>query len=220
MQMPPPKWVDDLVARDNRFDQYNLNPAVKQQLLEQQRRAAPSTAATTQPLTSGPAPAVRQADTDAQPVVPAQQGVVIVVPPYGGEPRQADPRREVRVDRPGTAVGPPARPAAPVTPNNLGLVIDGQGHVLVPLYVEREAVGDRPVRLIGPGGEPIDARYIGSDQQTNLTVLQLPQPAGPAARTHRRRTGRKRTRVAPARTKTPSAAGRKTPPRPPSPPAR
>jgi S1-C subfamily serine protease len=55
--------------------------------------------------------------------------------------------------------------------------------VLVPLYVERESAGERPIRLIGPDGEAVEARYVGSDQQTNLTVLQLPRPADkPAGR--------------------------------------
>jgi hypothetical protein len=38
-------------------------------------------------------------------------------------------------------------------------------------------MGGLPVRLVGPDGEGVEARYIGSDQQTNLTVVQLPRPA-------------------------------------------
>jgi S1-C subfamily serine protease len=68
------------------------------------------------------------------------------------------------------------------SPNNVGLLLDEQGHVLVPLYVERNELADQPIRLTSPGGELTTARFVGSDQQTNLTVLKLgtreaPKPA-------------------------------------------
>jgi S1-C subfamily serine protease len=69
-----------------------------------------------------------------------------------------------------------AEGAGSFSPNNVGLLLDDQGHVLVPLYVEREAIADQPIRLAGPGGELTTAKFVGSDQQTNLTVLKLDQP--------------------------------------------
>jgi hypothetical protein len=59
------------------------------------------------------------------------------------------------------------------SPNNIGLLIDNQGHVLVPQYVDRESVGDRPIHLSGAGGVAMEGRLVGSDQQTGLAVLQL-----------------------------------------------
>jgi S1-C subfamily serine protease len=67
-------------------------------------------------------------------------------------------------------------------PNNIGLLLDERGHVLVPLYVEREAVGAEPVKLAGPDGELTSAKFIGSDRQTNLTLLQVEHAAGKPVR--------------------------------------
>ncbi len=64
------------------------------------------------------------------------------------------------------------------SPNNIGLLLDDRGHVLVPQYVDREAVLDQPIHLTGASGAAIDARLVGSDQQTGLTVLQLVRAAG------------------------------------------
>ena len=64
--------------------------------------------------------------------------------------------------------------------NNLGLLLNEDGHVLVPIYIEREALADQPVKLVVGDGEAVEARFIGSDQQTQLTVVQLP-PTGNAA---------------------------------------
>jgi hypothetical protein len=67
-------------------------------------------------------------------------------------------------------------------PNNVGLLLDEKGHLLVPLYVEREAVGDKPVPVAGPDGTVVDAKFIGSDRQTNLTLLEIQKISGKAVR--------------------------------------
>lgn len=67
-------------------------------------------------------------------------------------------------------------------PNNVGLLLDEQGHLLVPLYVEREAVGDKPVSVAGPDGAVVDAKFIGSDRQTNLTLLEIQKLSGKPVR--------------------------------------
>jgi len=59
------------------------------------------------------------------------------------------------------------------SPNNIGLLLDDRGHVLVPQYVDRESIGDQPIHLTGATGVAMDAKLVGSDQQTGLTVLQL-----------------------------------------------
>ena len=63
-------------------------------------------------------------------------------------------------------------------PNYIGLLIDDAGHILVPWYVEREAVGADPVKVSGADGVLKDAKFVGSDRQTNLTLLQVEGPAG------------------------------------------
>src|SRR5205814_10709691 len=39
-------------------------------------------------------------------------------------------------------------PSGSFTPNNIGLVLDGEGHILVPICVEKEAFNDAPVRVL------------------------------------------------------------------------
>jgi hypothetical protein len=102
-------------------------------------------------------------------------------PPAGRTASDAD----VKLDA-GAAlivVPPPAAPVATgqdaaFTPNTVGLLLDERGHVLVPLHVDPAAPDAAPVRVCGPDGRVVQARVIGSDRQTSLTVLQLPQPGG------------------------------------------
>lgn len=63
--------------------------------------------------------------------------------------------------------------ALPFTPNAMGIVLDDQGHVLVPVYVDPRVVGDRLLLAALGDGQIAAARFVGSDQKTNLTVLQL-----------------------------------------------
>ena len=67
-------------------------------------------------------------------------------------------------------------------PNNVALVLDEAGHLLVPLYLEREAGEGRAIRVGDAGGNVAEARFVGSDRQTNLTVLKLVRPAGAPVR--------------------------------------
>jgi hypothetical protein len=92
---------------------------------------------------------------------------------------------------PGTAVivvAPPA-PAIPTgnprpdfSPNDIGLLLDDKGHVLVPQWVDPEAATAQPVLFRGQEGEVSAARFVGSDRQTNLTVLELPRPGATPSR--------------------------------------
>lgn len=63
-------------------------------------------------------------------------------------------------------------------PTHIGLLLDDQGHVLVPLCVEAETMGDAPVKVSGPDGVLALARFVGSDRPTNLTLLQIDKPSG------------------------------------------
>jgi S1-C subfamily serine protease len=57
------------------------------------------------------------------------------------------------------------------------LIFDDAGHLLVPLYLEKETVGDGVRASVGDGPVLI-ATFVASDKQTNLTVLKLPANAG------------------------------------------
>lgn len=67
--------------------------------------------------------------------------------------------------------------ATTFAPNNVGLIFDDDGHILVPLYLERETVGDGVRASIGEGPVTM-ATFVASDRQTNLTVLKLPSHSG------------------------------------------
>lgn len=59
----------------------------------------------------------------------------------------------------------------------VGVVLDGGGHVIIPTYVPRDEAGDRPLRVTA-GEEQTDATFVGSDRQTNVTVVKLAKPFG------------------------------------------
>ncbi|MFI5380033.1 MAG: PDZ domain-containing protein [Tepidisphaerales bacterium] len=99
---------------------------------------------------------------------------------------------ESRGDRPGALVinagsatnpspGAPLRlrvpPAGTFAPNNLGLVLDDAGHVLVPVYIEKEAIGQAPVRMM-IGNEEATATFVGSDEKTQVTILKMNKRIG------------------------------------------
>lgn len=106
------------------------------------------------------------------------------------EQRQGTVR--VFVERP---VGPTTQPltlgpqapssgAIPITPGRvivmdlLGLVLDEQGRVLVPLYIEPKLVGEQGLRVTFNERQATQARLLGGDRSTNIAVLQLAQPLG------------------------------------------
>ena len=60
----------------------------------------------------------------------------------------------------------------------IGVLIDGIGHVLVPMYIEGGAIGGEPLRISTGSGQVATATFVGSDRQTNLTVLKLTEPIG------------------------------------------
>jgi PDZ domain len=68
--------------------------------------------------------------------------------------------------------------AAMTVPSNIGILLDDQGHVLVPIFIDRPMDGQPPLRVAGPDGSLQSARFVGSDRQTNLTVLQVYKPVG------------------------------------------
>jgi hypothetical protein len=74
-------------------------------------------------------------------------------------------------------LGAKMRSAVPA-PSNIAILIDEHGHVLVPTFIDRPADGDPPLRVAGADGSMQTARFVGSDRQTNLSVLQIDKPVG------------------------------------------
>jgi S1-C subfamily serine protease len=166
VQLPQPKWVNAFaMAAVKRWDK-QLDPELRRRL--EQDAANPIQAAEVAPA----APTTRPSSDSDTTTVPGE-GTYIVVRPRTVMAETRDPVLGGRLQPP-----PQTQPAG-FTPNNIGLLLDADGHILVPLYVERDALGPGPaVKLAGPDGALTTAKFIGSDRQTNLTLLQVEKPAG------------------------------------------
>jgi hypothetical protein len=169
--LPPPMWVNELAAKESPLEKWKgqLDPAMRQKLEEHVRatrageyhQVNATVTTTTQPTTAptSSATAPRQGASAAE---PAPGGSVTVLAP-------------VRV-----GANVQWRPVTITFSNHIGVVVDTHGRVLVPLYVEREAVGQRKLPVTLADGRTVPARFVGSDRLLNLTVLQMDQPLGHA----------------------------------------
>lgn len=180
VQMPAPWWNND-IDNDPRFNKFKLNPDVKHNLQQRANRgnyidnneqtnrgnAVPPATAPAQPAGSKSPDQPQQIQGGNSLDNKGQQGYTIIVPqPQIAE--QAQQQQAALNATPGNKLAFAA--------NNVGLLLSDR-HVLVPAYVEREAIGDQPIRLAFGDGEPVFATLIGSDPQTQLTVLQLTDQA-------------------------------------------
>jgi S1-C subfamily serine protease len=69
----------------------------------------------------------------------------------------------------------------------IGLLVDGDGHAVFPISVDRKYLGDAPLPAVTGDGQATTATFVGCDPKTNLTVLQLKNHTGtPAALGHSR----------------------------------
>jgi len=68
-----------------------------------------------------------------------------------------------------------------LAPRYLGLVVNTDGCIVVPMFVEHETVGDQPIDVIA-GGKPMKAKFVGADRKTNLTVLKIDGFSGQPAK--------------------------------------
>ncbi|HZL38552.1 MAG TPA: PDZ domain-containing protein [Tepidisphaeraceae bacterium] len=168
VQLPQPRWMNAYArAPLNHWEQ--LDPGMRKRLepsllsgttvIVRTQRAGPAIASAT----------TRPADALDEPRIKIEgHGTIIFVPtqvqPPPAVPAPLDPILGGRLHMDVNAV-------VDFEPNNVGLVIDEAGHVLVPLYIEREAVGEAPVKVGLGDGQVVNARFIGSDRQTNLTLL-------------------------------------------------
>jgi hypothetical protein len=63
----------------------------------------------------------------------------------------------------------------------VGMLVDDQGHAVVPVFVDRKYFGDAALPAVTGDGQITTAKFVGSDAKTNLTVLQLENHAGTPA---------------------------------------
>jgi hypothetical protein len=64
----------------------------------------------------------------------------------------------------------------------IALQLDDGGHVLVPLYIEPTAIQGTPLKVTTGLGKMTTATFVGSDRQTNITILKLENPIGKPVR--------------------------------------
>jgi hypothetical protein len=201
VQLPPPKWAAAPVAANEEQPlekwREQLDPAVREALDREQKRAGKgqrpalvasvsktsATRSATQPATTqhGQSP-VQQAvgawtlsttGDDTIILRPGSSGAGVLQMNAGGG-----------IDREGQIIAGNGQlnvdvvPGGSFTPNNIALLLDDQGHLLVPVCVERESFNNEPVRVMVGQGQLASARFVASDRQTNITILKLDKPAG------------------------------------------
>jgi hypothetical protein len=168
IQLPLPRWVfegnqplpDQLAKWGRQIDPGFLRQLQAQAWLRQQMQgpSAPqsqSPGPSTMPGSSGPQtfpPGI----TTASSSTPQPRGTLII---------PLDP---------GPMLGFDPRNSGSLSPNALALVLDEQGNLLVPTYIEKEAIGEIPVPVLLASGRVVPATFVGSDRLTNLTVLHMP----------------------------------------------
>jgi hypothetical protein len=196
LQLPVPKWLSEVAARDNPIDKWapQLAPQVRAKFEEERdnaragkysfmnARLAPTTRPGAETTTDGQTPPPWRFTTDA-----GSNAVII-------ESRGAASGSALQIQTGGAlangnlALGGPAilnfQQTANLAANNVGLLFDDAGDVLVPIYLEKETVGDGVPAAIGSDGAAavLTATFVASDRQTNLTVLKLPTGAGKPVR--------------------------------------
>lgn len=169
--LPPPQWAMDLMGRDFTLKKWDLQANMgRGEIREQIAKAASDRMldmtilpSTTQPSSAGgngggPAtqPGGASAEAKGYRLVPRGDGSFDLVGGPGGDDRAV-------ID---------------VSPRSAGFVLDSQGHVLVPYFIEPESVGASPLTVACGDGTVCGATYVGSDPGTMLTILKLERPVG------------------------------------------
>jgi S1-C subfamily serine protease len=172
VQLPPSRWANEYALEPiNKYQQ--LDSSVKLKIAQQAQQ-------TTQTFVhiSSDGSYIITSRTDSNPALPdattqpsTTQPTLILVQPTG--PAQQPAQQNV----PGGPLEMIAH-AGDFAPTHLGVVLDDQGDVLVPICVEPEACQAQPIRLAASNGQIVEARFIGSDRQTNLSVVQVNSAGG------------------------------------------
>ncbi len=160
VRLPAPQWLEQYNQQQQFLQKWSsqLNPEAREKILQEQERAL---GALHQPPTTNPA---------------TQSSDMLTIPastqPTKGELQVTD------APRPGD-VG--------ISLFAVGLLVDGQGHAVFPVYVDRKDLGNSPLPAVTGEGQVTTATFVGSDPKTHLTVLQLADHSGtPAALGHRK----------------------------------
>src|SRR2546421_7082197 len=191
VQLPTPKWIRDAAAKDDPLRKWGnvIDPQVKAKIEQQQndiakngelrKRLEPKIVAPpTQPVNSA-----QKVDVGgAWHVKSDANGEIILEPRTSGGSALvlhagADGNAPPANGNIGGALHLKAIAGGSFAPNNIGLLISDEGHVLVPLFVERETIGNDPVQCM-VADQKTTATFVGSDEKTNLTLLKLDHVVG------------------------------------------
>jgi hypothetical protein len=194
VQLPPPKWAGQpLDERDNPLHKWGdqLDPEVKKQLeLEQKsaekgqvRKMSATVDAAKAPATRAAKSPTTQSSFGAWTASNAGDDVIVLRPTGpGAGALQIDAggglTRDGQIIAGGGGLAINVAPAGSFTPNNIGLLLDGQGHVLVPICVEKESFDPAGVPAMVGAGQMTTAHFVGSDRKANITLLKLDKPQG------------------------------------------
>jgi PDZ domain len=201
VQLPPPKWAaapvvaDEDLPLDKWRDQ--LDPAVREALDLEQKRAAnkgqrpafvasvakAATQPSTRPATTQHGQSPVQQAVGAWTISTTGDDTIILRPnPAGSGVLRMNAGGGI--DQAGQIIAGNGQltvdtaPGGSFTPNNIALLLDDQGHLLVPVCVEKESFNNQPVRVVVGQNQLTSARFVASDRQTNITLLKLDKPAG------------------------------------------
>src|SRR5437870_2712315 len=161
VQLPTPRWIRDAAAKDDPLSKWGnvIDPQVKAKI-EQQRNEIAKTgelrkklepvivAPSTQPSASG-----EKADVHGAWKVKSENNGEIILEPgkAGGSALVLHAGADGNAPAGGNIGGPlhlKAVGGGSFAANNIGLLISDEGHVLVPLYVERETIGNQSVQCM------------------------------------------------------------------------
>jgi hypothetical protein len=196
VQLPPPKWAGaPLADQENPVHKWGaqLDPAVKQRLEAEQKNAQKGeyhkmSASVDRPATTQPGkPGAATQQVGAWTVSNHGDDVMEFRPSGNGAGAlQIDAGGGLTAD--GQIIGGGGKvdinvvPGGSFTPNNIALLLDGEGHLLVPICVEKESFEGQSVRVMVGAGMMGSAHFVASDRQTNITILQLDKPMGIAVK--------------------------------------
>jgi PDZ domain len=153
VRLPTPQWLEEINEQEKLLRKWGtqLSPEVRDQLLREQQNA-------------------RTEEYRRVGVVPATQPMTTQATAAPAAPPTTQPG-EVQFPKHTDEI--PDRVLVAI-----GLLLDADGHVVVPLFVEKEAVGNTSLRVLMGDGRLTNAKFIGSDRKTNLTVFQLDDHSG------------------------------------------
>src|SRR5688572_24720721 len=172
VHLPPTHWPEQSQQHgENPLDKWKekLSPDVRQKIAEAQARSA----------TGGNVEVTAQiAPAGTQPSTQPHTLVAPIAPPRLRVTQRMDGGLELLAFSSSDAPTPYDAEMPSVALKVIGLLIDARGHVLVPMYIEGGAIGGERLRISTGAGKASTATFVGSDRQTNLTVLKLTEPVG------------------------------------------